>query len=135
MSGTPIPAASSSPWRRRRRSTGSACPGPRTPPPRPPPTPPRPAQAPPSLASAPKSNRAGLAYWAAMADVLDRGSLPVPLHLRNAPARGMRTHGIGVGYRYPHDYDGADVAQQYLPDGLSERRYYTPSGEGLEARS
>jgi len=92
------------------------------------------AQATAYLASAPKSNRAGLAYWAAMADVLDRGSLPVPLHLRNAPARGMRTHGIGVGYRYPHDYDGADVAQQYLPDGLSERRYYTPSGEGLEAR-
>jgi len=48
------------------------------------------AQATAYLASAPKSNRAGLAYWAAMADVLDRGSLPVPLHLRNAPARGMR---------------------------------------------
>src|SRR3990172_6245134 len=81
-----------------------------------------------------KSNRAGLAYWAAMADVQERGSLPVPLHLRNAPVRGMRAHGIGVGYRYPHDYEGADVAQQYLPDAVAERRYYAPSGEGLEAR-
>src|SRR3989337_3363270 len=61
-------------------------------------------------------------------------SLPVPLHLRNAPVRGMRAHGIGVGYRYPHDYEGADVAQQYLPDAVAERRYYVPSGEGLEAR-
>ncbi len=92
------------------------------------------AQATAYLASAPKSNRAGLAYWAAMADVQERGSLPVPLHLRNAPARGMRAHGIGVGYRYPHDYEGADVEQQYLPDALAERRYYAPSGEGLEAR-
>jgi hypothetical protein len=58
----------------------------------------------------------------------------VPLHLRNAPVRGMRAHGIGVGYRYPHDYEGADVAQQYLPDAVAERRYYAPSGEGLEAR-
>ena len=92
------------------------------------------AQATAYLASAPKSNRAGLAYWAAMADVQERGSLPVPLHLRNAPVRGMRAHGIGVGYRYPHDYEGADVAQQYLPDAVAERRYYAPSGEGLEAR-
>ena len=92
------------------------------------------AQATAYLASAPKSNRAGLAYWAAMADVQERGSLPVPLHLRNAPVRGMRAHGIGVGYRYPHDYDGADVSQQYLPDALAERRYYAPSGEGLEVR-
>src|SRR3990172_6699455 len=65
------------------------------------------AQATAYLASAPKSNRARLAYWAAMADVQERGSLPVPLHLRNAPVRGMRAHGIGVGYRYPHDYEGA----------------------------
>jgi putative ATPase len=92
------------------------------------------AQATAYLASAPKSNRAGLAYWAAMADVLGSGSLPVPLHLRNAPIGRMRAHGIGVGYRYPHAYEGADVAQQYLPDALAERRYYVPSGEGLEGR-
>ena len=92
------------------------------------------AQATAYLAAAPKSNRAGLAYWAAMADVLERGSLPVPMHLRNAPVGRMRAHGIGVGYRYPHDYESADVAQQYLPDALIERRYYVPGDQGLEAR-
>ncbi len=92
------------------------------------------AQATTYLAAAPKSNRAGLAYWAAMADVLERGSLPVPMHLRNAPVGRMRAHGIGVGYRYPHDYEAADVAQQYLPDALADRRYYVPSDQGLEPR-
>jgi putative ATPase len=92
------------------------------------------AQATVYLAAAPKSNRAGLAYWAAMADVLERGSLPVPMHLRNAPVSRMRAHGIGVGYRYPHDYETADVAQQYLPDALADRRYYVPSDQGLEPR-
>ena len=46
----------------------------------------------------------------------------------------MRAHGIGVGYRYPHDYESADVAQQYLPDALAERRYYVPADQGLEPR-
>jgi putative ATPase len=86
------------------------------------------------LAAAPKSNRAGLAYWAAMEDVLDRGSLAVPLHLRNAAHRAMRQFGVGVGYRYPHDYEGADVDQQYLPDELRDRRYYQPSEVGIEPR-
>ena len=88
------------------------------------------AQATAYLAAAPKSNRAGLAYWAAMADVLEHGSQPVPKHLRNAPVSRMRAHGIGVGYRYPHDYEGADVEQQYLPDALVERRYYVPADQG-----
>jgi putative ATPase len=86
------------------------------------------------LAAAPKSNRAGLAYWAAMQDVLDRGSLAVPPHLRNAPHRAMRQFGIGIGYRYPHDFEGADVEQQYLPDELRERHYYEPSDVGIEPR-
>jgi putative ATPase len=86
------------------------------------------------LSTAPKSNHSGQAYWAALADVREHGSLPVPKHLMNAPHRGMRSHGIGVGYRLPHDYDGADVEQQYLPDALVGRRYYEPSGEGWEAR-
>ena len=46
----------------------------------------------------------------------------------------MRSHGIGVGYKLPHDYEDADVEQQYLPDELVGRRYYEPSGEGWEAR-
>ncbi len=91
------------------------------------------AQATTFIATAPKSNRSGSAYWAAVSDVEARGSLPVPLHLRNAAHRGMKQHGIGVGYRYSHDYEGADVDQQYLPDELAERRYYLPNDQGYEA--
>ncbi len=91
------------------------------------------AQATTYLATAPKSNRSGSAFFAAAADVEARGSLPVPLHLRNAAHRGMKQHGIGVGYKYSHDFEGADVAQQYLPDGLADRRYYLPTDQGYEA--
>jgi len=91
------------------------------------------AQATTYIATAPKSNRSGAAYWAAVSDVEARGSLPVPLHLRNAAHRGMKQHGIGVGYRYTHDFEGADVEQQYLPDVLAERRYYLPTDQGYEA--
>ncbi|MFI5261036.1 MAG: hypothetical protein ACHQZR_00610 [Candidatus Limnocylindrales bacterium] len=92
------------------------------------------AQATAYLASAPKSNRAGSAYWAAMADVQQHGSLPVPSHLRSATWRERRDFGTGAGYRYPHEFEGADVAQQYLPDELVDRRYYVPSDQGLEQR-
>ena len=91
------------------------------------------AQATTYIATAPKSNRSGAAYWAAVSDVEASGALPVPLHLRNAPHRGMKQHGIGVGYRYSHDFEGADVAQQYLPDAIVERRYYLPTDQGYEA--
>ena len=91
------------------------------------------AQATTYVATAPKSNRSGSAYWAAVSDVEARGSLPVPLHLRNAAHRGMKQHGIGVGYRYSHDFEGADVDQQYLPDELVDRRYYLPTDQGYEA--
>ncbi|MEO5885418.1 MAG: replication-associated recombination protein A [Candidatus Limnocylindrales bacterium] len=90
------------------------------------------AQATTYLATAPKSNRSGLAFFAAASDVEARGSLPVPLHLRNAAHRGMKQHGIGVGYRYPHDFETADVAQQYLPDEVADRQYYLPTDEGYE---
>jgi putative ATPase len=91
------------------------------------------AQATVYLATAPKSNRSGQAYWQAVADVREHGSLPVPRHLVNAAHRGMRHHGFGVGYKYPHDYEDGDVEQQYLPDTLADRRYYEPTEEGWEA--
>jgi putative ATPase len=91
------------------------------------------AQATTYLATAPKSNRSGLAYFAAAGDVEGRGSLPVPLHLRTAGDRRMKHHGIGVGYRYPQEFEGADVDQQYLPDELVDRRYYLPTDQGYEA--
>ncbi len=86
------------------------------------------------VTTAPKSNRSGIAYWAAMADVQAHGSQPVPAHLLNASIPAMKRHGIGVGYRYPHDYEGHDVDQQYLPDALKDRRYYVPTDQGAEAR-
>jgi putative ATPase len=91
------------------------------------------AQATTYIATAPKSNRSGAAYWAAVSDVEAKGALSVPLHLRNAAHRGMKQHGIGVGYRYSHDFEGADVEQQYLPDELKDRRYYLPTDQGYEA--
>ena len=91
------------------------------------------AQAATYIATAPKSNRAGLAFAAAAGDVEARGALPVPLHLRNAANPRMKHHGIGIGYRYPHDFDGADVDQRYLPDDLDAARYYVPSDQGYEA--
>ena len=84
------------------------------------------------IAAAPKSNRAGSAYWSAMDDVLRYGSLPVPNHLRSATWREKRDFGTGKGYVYPHDYEEADVDQQYLPDQLADRSYYRPSDHGYE---
>jgi putative ATPase len=90
------------------------------------------AQAATFLATCPKSNAAYRAMVAASEDVKARGALPVPLHLRNAPTPLMKGLGYGSGYRYPHDYEGAVVEQQYLPDQLADRRYYEPTDRGRE---
>jgi putative ATPase len=93
------------------------------------------AQAAAYVASAPKSNRVGGAYFAALADVEERGRLPVPLHLRPSTHRRLaREHGYGKGYLYPHDFEEADVEQQYLPDELAGKVYYEPSDQGLETQ-
>ena len=91
------------------------------------------AQATTYIATAPKSNRSGQAYWAAVGDVEAQGSLAVPLHLRQAANPRMKHHGIGVGYRYPHDFEGADVEQRYLPEALDGRHYYLPTDQGYES--
>ena len=70
---------------------------------------------------------------AALDDVMKLGPQPVPLHLRSAGDRRLKAHGIGVGYMNPHEFEGDDVDQQYLPDALKERRYYFPTEEGPEA--
>jgi putative ATPase len=90
------------------------------------------AQATTYIATSPKSDSVGRAYGAALADVLKLGSLPVPNHLRSAGDRRMKAHGIGVGYEFPHDFEGDDVEQQYLPDELVDRRYYVPGDQGYE---
>jgi len=79
------------------------------------------------LAVTTKSNAAGRAYFAAMADVLTHGSLSVPAHLRSGGA-GRRS------YKYPHEFEGNDVSQQYLPDKLAGNRYYFPGDQGAEIK-
>ena len=91
------------------------------------------AQATIHIATAPKSDSVGRAYGAAMADVIAKGSLAVPNHLKTAGDRRMKAHGIGVGYVFPHDYEGDDIEQQYLPDELVGRRYFVAGDQGYEA--
>ena len=93
------------------------------------------AQAVTYLATAPKSNASYKAMLAAAEDVKKYGPLPVPLHLRNAPTKLMKGLGYGKGYQYAHDYEGAAVEQQHLPDKLRERRYYLPKNEELRVKN
>ena len=84
------------------------------------------------LATAPKSNALYAAYSAVREDVERTRADPVPLHLRNAPTPLMRQVGYGKGYKYAHDYEGARVDQQHLPDAIKDRTYYHPSDRGYE---
>jgi putative ATPase len=87
------------------------------------------------LACAPKSNAVYTAFGEAQADVERYGTLDVPLRLRNAPTRLMKSLGYGRGYRYAHDEPDAYAAgERYLPDELPDRRYYRPQPRGLEIR-
>ena len=78
------------------------------------------------LARAPKSNSTLRAYSKASEAIEETGTLPVPLHLRNAATGLMRRLGYGEGYRYAHDYARSTVEQQHLPDELKDRRFYEP---------
>ena len=87
------------------------------------------------LACAPKSNAVYTAYKAAMTDAARSASLEVPLHLRNAPTKLMQQLEYGKEYRYAHDEPDAYAAGEcYFPDALSDRRYYSPVGRGLEIK-
>lgn len=90
------------------------------------------AQAVTYLATAPKSNAAYVGIDAALAEVRKSGSLPVPLHIRNAPTKLMKDLGYHRGYRYAHDSPEGYLAQTYLPEKLSGRRFYLPTGRGYE---
>jgi len=85
------------------------------------------------IATAPKSNRAYAAIDAALEDVKNGRTLPVPKHLRDGHYKGAKTFGHGEGYLYPHDFEGGFVPQRCLPEGEG-RVYYEPSTNGLEAR-
>lgn len=87
------------------------------------------------LASVPKSNAVYRAFNQAVADARSQGSLEVPVHLRNAPTRLMKSLGYGHDYRYAHDEPyGYAAGETYLPEALSARRYYQPTDRGLERR-
>lgn len=84
------------------------------------------------LATAPKSNSIYTAYHSVRETIEKTGSLPVPLHIRNAPTRLMKDLGYGDGYKYAHNYKGAYVPQDYLPDDLKGHEFYKPSDRGYE---
>ncbi|MEU6244940.1 MULTISPECIES: replication-associated recombination protein A [unclassified Streptomyces] len=87
-----------------------------------------------ALALAPKSNSATRAIQGAMADVRKGLAGPVPSHLRDGHYKGAEKLGHAKGYIYPHDQPNAIAAQQYAPDALKDREYYTPTRNGAEAR-
>ena len=87
------------------------------------------------LAVAPKSNAVYKAYNEVKALVRKDGTRPVPMHLRNAPTRLMKTLDYGKGYRYAHDEEeGFAAGEHYLPEGLQTLRFYRPVRRGLEIK-
>ncbi|KAA8745091.1 AAA family ATPase [Corynebacterium tuscaniense] len=92
------------------------------------------AQATIHLATAPKSNSVYKAIDAALADIREGHAGTVPPHLRDGHYEGAKAVGNAVGYVYPHDDPRGVVQQRYIPEGLDEARYYTPSDHGAEKR-
>lgn len=90
------------------------------------------AQATVYVACAPKSNASYQALKEALEDVRKYGSLPVPLHLRNAPTNLLRKIGYAKEYQYVHDFPGGFVEQDYFPQALGKRVYYRPTDRGYE---
>ena len=76
------------------------------------------------IATCKKSNATYLAINKALQDVQSMDTGEVPMHIRNAPIDGMEQFGYGEGYKYPHDYPGHFVQQQYLPDKMVGTKYY-----------
>jgi putative ATPase len=86
------------------------------------------------VACAPKSNSSEAGIDKAMRDIEHKRTGAVPLHLRNDAFKGAKEWGYGVGYKYPHNYEGNYVDQQYLPDELKDAQYYFPTDNGFEKK-
>ncbi|MFC1706523.1 replication-associated recombination protein A [Planctomycetota bacterium] len=86
------------------------------------------------LAVAPKSNALYRAYEAARSDVQSARPFAIPLYLRNAPTKLLKSLGYGEGYLYAHDQPDAIGTQRCLPQELARTRYYEPTDRGIEAR-
>lgn len=84
------------------------------------------------VAAAPKSNAACRAIYAAMDAVKTYPTERIPVSLQDAGYSGAKDLGRGQGYQYPHNYPGHYVRQQYLPDGLKDMTFYSPSENGYE---
>ena len=85
------------------------------------------------VACAPKSNAAYMAIANALADVKNlQGVDEVPIHLRDTHYKGAKFFGHGKNYKYPHDFEGHFVKQNYLPKNFADKKYYTPSENGYE---
>ena len=82
------------------------------------------AQAVITLATAPKSNSAVCAIDEAISDIRNGGNFDIPLHLKDAHYSGAGKLGRGIEYKYPHNYPNSYVKQNYLPDSLSDKKYY-----------
>jgi len=90
------------------------------------------AQAAVYLATAPKSNSVYTAWNMVKQTVREKGALPVPLHIRNAPTGLMKDLGYGKGYRYAHDFKDGYAVQDYLPDAIAGNQFYFPTDRGYE---
>ena len=84
------------------------------------------------VATAPKSNASYMAVDAALDIVKHTRTAPIPTHLQDAHYKSADKLGHGIGYKYAHAYPGHYVKQQYLPDGLTEERFYHPTENGYE---
>jgi putative ATPase len=86
------------------------------------------------LSVAPKSNACYKAVLETRADIRRFGNLDVPKNIRNASTKLMKEWGYGKGYKYAHDFEGAQVDQVHLPEELKNKKYYQPTDRGIEAR-
>lgn len=86
------------------------------------------------LANSPKSNASYMAIKNAQDIVKKTGDLSIPLHLRNAPTKLMKDLDYGKNYKYSHDYEGNFVAQEFLPDEISNTKIYDPGKNTREEK-
>jgi len=86
------------------------------------------------IACAPKSNSVGKSMTKSADDVNSKEQISVPLHLQNQSYSQAKNYGVGVNYKYPHNFPENFIPQQYLPDNLLDEVYYTPSENGFEEK-
>jgi putative ATPase len=83
------------------------------------------------VACAPKSNASTAAISQAVSDVKEKKTAAVPKHLKDSHYAAAKKMGFGVEYKYPHNYEGGFVPQEYLPPEI-KKKYYRPSDRGYE---